>query len=57
MDNAVFGKTMKNIRKYRDNKLIATEKKEELFGIRINFSEYLLATEMRKSINNQVYQY
>ena len=54
MNNAVFGKTMENVRKHRDIKLVATDEKrnklvsEPNYHIKKRFSENLLAIEMKK---------
>ena len=55
MNNSVFGKTMENVRKYRDIKLVATDEKrnklvpEPNYHTAIRFSESLLAIEMKKT--------
>ena len=54
MKNAVFGKTMENVRKHRNIKLIPTEIKRNYLVSELNyhttkfFTENLLAIEMRK---------
>ena len=53
MNNSVFGKTMENVRKHRDIKLVATEKRrnylvsEPNYHSRRFFTENLLVIEMR----------
>ena len=64
MNHSVFGKTMENVRKYRDIKHVATERKRNYLVSEPNyhsikfFTEKLLATEMRKTqvlMNKPVY--
>ena len=53
MNNAVFGKTMENMRKYKDIKIVITERRrnylvpEPNFHTTKFFTENLLATEMK----------
>ena len=55
MNNAVFGKTMENVRKHRDIKLVTTDKRRNKLVSEPNyhtmkcFSENLLAIEMKKT--------
>ena len=43
MNHAVFGKSMENVRKHRDNKLVTTEKDlEPNYHTKKFFTEYLL---------------
>ena len=55
MNNSVFGKTMENVRKHRDIKLVTTDEKrnklvsEPNYHTTKHFSENLLATEMKKN--------
>ena len=55
MNNSVFGKTMENLRKHRDIKLVTTEEKriklvsEPNYHKTRQFSKNLLATEMKNT--------
>ena len=64
MNNSVFGKTMKNVRKHRDVKLATTDEKRNKLVSDPNyhtakrFSENLLALEMKKTkvkMNKPIY--
>ena len=64
MNNSVFGKAMENVRKHRDIKLVATDKRRNQLVSEPNyhttkwFSENLLAIEMKKAkvkMNKPVY--
>ena len=54
MNNAVFGKTMENVRKHGDIKLVTTDKRKNQLASEPDshttkwFSEKLLAIEMKK---------
>ena len=60
MNNAVFGKTRKSVRKHRDIKLVPTERRRNYCVSEPNyhttkfFTEHLLAIDMKKS---QTYDY
>ena len=55
MNNSVFGKTMENVRKQRDIKLVKTDKRrnqlvsEPIYWTIKDFSENLVAIEMKKN--------
>ena len=55
MNNLVFGKTMENVRKHRDIKLVTTDKRRNQLASEPNyhttkyFSENLMAIEMKKT--------
>ena len=55
MNNSVFGKTMENVRKHRDIKLVTTDKRRNQLVSEPNyhttkyFSENLIAIEMKKN--------
>ena len=55
MNNAVFGKTMENVRKYRDIKLVTTKRRRNYLVLEQNYhtrkilTGNLLAIEMKKT--------
>ena len=59
INNAVFGKTMENVKKHRDIKLVTTEKRRNYLVSKPNyhtrkfFTENLLAVEMKKKQTNK----
>ena len=64
MNNSVFGKTMENVRKYRDMKLVTKDKRRNRLVSEPNynttnwFSENLLAIDMKKTkvkMNKPIY--
>ena len=64
MNNSVFGKTMENVRKHKDIKLVTTDKRRKQLVNEPNyhttkwFSENLLANEIKKTkvkMNKPVY--
>ena len=64
MNNAAFGKTMENVRKHRDIKLVPTERRRNYLVYETNyrttkfFSDNLLAIEMKKTkvlMNKRLY--
>ena len=65
MNNSVFGKTMENVRKHRDIKLVKTDKRrnklalEPIYHTTKYVSQNLLAVEMEKvevKMNKPIYQ-
>ena len=64
MNNEVFGKKMKNVRKHRDIKLVTTDRRRNQLVSELNyhtskhFSENLMAIEMKKTkvkMNKPIY--
>ena len=59
MNNAVFGKTIENVRDHRDIKLVTTNEKKNQLASEPNyhtlkyFSENLLAIEMKETSKNE----
>ena len=59
MNNSVFGKTMENVRNYRDIKLVTTDTRskqlvsEPNYHTHKKFSKHLMAIEMKKKTKNK----
>ena len=60
INNSVFGKTMENVRKHRDIKLVTPEKKKKLFGSSYHttklLTEQLLAAKMKRKTQTNIYK-
>ena len=57
INNALFGKTMENVRKHRDIKLVTTERRRNYYNVRF-FTKSLLDIQMKKTeilMNKPVY--
>ena len=63
MNNAVFGKTMENVRKHRDIKLVTTDRRSNYLVSEPNyhttkfFTKHLLGLEMKKNRNSYEFWY
>ena len=62
MNNAVFGKTMNNVRKNRDIKVVTKERRRNYLESKPNydttkfFTEHLLSIEMKKKKKKNIYE-
>ena len=62
MNNKVFGKTLENVRKHRDIKLVTTERRSNYLVSEPNyhsakfFTEHLLAIKMKKKKKRDIYE-
>ena len=57
MNNAVFGKTMENVRKHRDIKLVTTERRRNYFVSEPNYHTTKFSTEILLAINMKKQRY
>ena len=57
MNNAVFGKTMENVRKHRDIKLVTTERRRNYFVSEPNYHTTKFSTETLLAINMKKQRY